>query len=123
MLSHDNLLWDALAILERLNVERGKEVIVSYLPLSHVAAQLVDLYITMWAGASVYFADKNALKGSLVHTLQDVQPTKFLGVPRVWEKMHEKITHVAAQNGYLKKAIATWAKAQALQHHLDRMNG
>lgn len=40
MLSHDNLTWDAQAVSEYLEVETGKECIVSYLPLSHVAAQV-----------------------------------------------------------------------------------
>lgn len=123
MLSHDNLTWDALAVLERLDVRRGQEVLVSYLPLSHVAAQLVDIYITMTVGAAIYFADKDALKGSLVNTLQEVRPTKFLAVPRVWEKIHEKMMQVATQNGYLKRSIASWAKGHALQHHMDRING
>ncbi|KAG5887359.1 hypothetical protein JTB14_018374 [Gonioctena quinquepunctata] len=124
MLSHDNFTWDALAVVERLRIQRGSEqVLVSYLPLSHVAAQTVDIYITMLVGASVYFADKDALKGTLVDTLKEVRPTKFLGVPRVWEKIHEKMMAVAAQNGYLKKIIATWAKQQALQHHLDAIQG
>ncbi|KAJ8955436.1 hypothetical protein NQ318_003535 [Aromia moschata] len=123
MLSHDNLIWDALAITEKLTVDRGNEILVSYLPLSHVAAQIVDIFVCISIGAKVYFADKNALKGSLVNTLQEVQPTKFLAVPRVWEKIHEKMMQVAAQNGYLKRAIASWAKSHALQHHLDQING
>lgn len=123
MLSHDNLTWDALAISERVDMHEGKEVIVSFLPLSHVAAQVVDIYLTMTMGAAVYFADKNALRGSLVNTLQEVQPTKFLAVPRVYEKIYEKMQQIAAQNGYLKKTIAGWAKRQALEYHLGRLNG
>lgn len=123
MLNHDNLTWDALSIAERFQVYRGCEVLVSYLPLSHVAAQIVDIYIGTTCGATVYFADKNALKGSLVNTLQEVQPTTFLGVPRVWEKIHEKMLQIGAQGGGVKKAIASWAKSHGLQHHLDRING
>nr|CAH7763094.1 unnamed protein product [Callosobruchus chinensis] len=123
MLSHDNFTWDALTIIERLNLERGSEVLVSYLPLSHVAAQVVDIYITMSVGAAVYFADKDALKGSLIFTLQEAQPTKFLAVPRVWEKIYEKMQQVAAQNGYIKRTISAWAKSYALQHHLEKING
>jgi long-subunit acyl-CoA synthetase (AMP-forming) len=40
MLSHDNLSWDALAIGSYLKLKTGQEEIVSYLPLSHVAAQV-----------------------------------------------------------------------------------
>lgn len=123
MLSHDNLTWDALAVSERVNVNINKERLVSYLPLSHVAAQLVDIYIAMLNAICVYFADPDALKGTLVKTLQEVQPTRFLGVPRVWEKMHERMMEVAAENGSIKTALASWAKNQALQYHLNKIKG
>lgn len=123
MLHHDNLCWDALSVCERLQVERGCEKIISYLPLSHVAAQVVDIYIAITIAGTVYFADKDALKGSLINTLQEVQPTYFLGVPRVWEKIYEKMMQIGAQGGSLKKSIATWAKGHGLQHNLDKMNG
>lgn len=41
---------------------------------------------------SVYYADSNALKGTLVQTLQKAQPTIHLGVPRVWEKVKDALT-------------------------------
>lgn len=123
MLSHDNLTYNATVILERLRLTRGEESLISYLPLSHVAAQIVDIYLSMCAGAAVYFADKDALKGSLVNTLQEVRPTKFLGVPRVYEKIYEKMQQIAAQNGFIKKAIASWAKEYTLQYHLNLING
>lgn len=123
MLSHDNMTYNASVILERLRLVRGEESLISYLPLSHVAAQIVDIYLCMSAGAAVYFADKDALKGSLVNTLQEVRPTKFLGVPRVYEKIYEKMQQIAAQNGFIKKAIASWAKEYTLQYHLNLING
>lgn len=73
--------------------------------------------------ATVYFADKNALKGSLLDTLVAARPTAFLGVPRVWEKIYEKMQAVARGNGPIKTWIATWAKNQGLQYNMDRMNG
>jgi long-chain-fatty-acid--CoA ligase ACSBG len=47
--------------------------------------------LKLFAGATVYFADKNALKGSLVATLKEVRPTIFFGVPRIYEKIQEKM--------------------------------
>lgn len=123
MLNHDNLIWDALSIHERAQLDLGTERIVSFLPLSHVAAQVVDIYLVISIGASVYFADKNALKGTLVETLREAEPTRFLGVPRVWEKIREKMLAVGKQNGPLKTALATWAKGHALQYHTNRMKG
>ena len=75
-----------------------EEAIVSYLPLSHIAAQMLDIHspinFSARAGTSacVYFARPTALKdGSLVLTMQAARPTYFFGVPRVWEKMGAKI--------------------------------
>lgn len=95
----------------------GSEEIMSYLPLSHVAAQLVDCYMALAIGANVMFADKDALKGTLVDNLKEIRPTQFLGVPRVYEKIAEKMQEAAAKNSGLKKAVANWAKATATQHH------
>lgn len=44
-------------------------------------------------------------------------------MPRVWEKMYEKIMAVGAKSGSLKKNIAIWAKDKGLKHHLARING
>jgi long-chain-fatty-acid--CoA ligase ACSBG len=44
MLSHDNYTWDAEAILEHMKVGEATEVLVSFLPLSHVAAQVMALF-------------------------------------------------------------------------------
>lgn len=123
MLSHDNITWNATAISERINLSMGKESVVSYLPLSHVAAQIVDIYLVTLNAGTVYFADPNALKGSLISTLKEAQPTKFLGVPRVWEKIHETMLQIGSQNGVVKKTLASWAKNQALQHYMDNING
>lgn len=124
MLSHDNFTWNAYANTVRLDtIQNGKEVVVSYLPLSHVAAQILDIFVSLTVAATVYFADKDALKGSLVKTLIEARPTNFLGVPRVYEKIHEKMLQVASSNGALKRIISGWAKNVVLNHHLDRMAG
>ena len=58
-----------------------------------------------------------------MNTLQEVRPTRFLAVPRVWEKIHEKMMQVGSQSGTVKRAIASWAKGHGLQHYMDKMNG
>jgi len=124
MLSHDNLTWDAKMISNFLpNINLGDEVVISYLPLSHVAAQLVDIYVVLTIAGTICFADKDALKGTLVKTLQDAKPTRFMGVPRVYEKIQEKMMSIGAQTGGIKKMLANWAKGVTLQHHLDSMAG
>lgn len=77
----------------------------------------------VYTGSTVYFADKNALKGSLVETLVLAQPTIFFGVPRVWEKFHEKMMEKARSNGAIKTWIAKWAKNQGLHYYTNKMNG
>ena len=55
---------------------------VSYLPLSHIATQLMDIYTVMACAGTCWFAQPDALKGSLLQTMKEVRPTVFLGVPR-----------------------------------------
>ncbi|CAF4792873.1 unnamed protein product [Pieris macdunnoughi] len=124
MLSHDNLTWDAHTCTLRVNnVQPAVDRIISYLPLSHVAAQVIDIYITLGSAVAVYFAQPDALKGSLLETLKEIRPTKFMGVPRIWEKMYERIVAVGSSRGALTKRIASWAKDQGSKHHLARING
>ncbi|XP_022118803.2 long-chain-fatty-acid--CoA ligase ACSBG2 isoform X3 [Pieris rapae] len=124
MLSHDNLTWDAYTCTLRVgNVQPAMDRIISYLPLSHVAAQVIDIYITLGSAVAVYFAQPDALKGSLLETLKEIRPTKFMGVPRIWEKMYERIVAVGSSRGAMTKCIASWAKEQGSKHHLARING
>lgn len=69
----------------------------------------------MSAGYSVYFAQPDALKGSLVVTLKEVKPTVFLGVPRVWEKMQERMLEVGKSITGFKRTLADWAKDVGLK--------
>lgn len=58
-----------------------------------------------------------------METLLVARPTVFLGVPRVWEKIYEKMQTIARNNGKLKTWISTWAKAQGLKYNMNKMNG
>lgn len=124
MLNHDNLTWNAHAIGKKLPaIQYGKEVLISYLPLSHIAGQMVDIFLAIQFACTVYFADKDALKGTLVKTLQVARPTRFLGVPRVYEKIQEKMLQVGAQGSAVKKMISSWAKGVTLAHHMSIIEG
>jgi len=118
MLSHDNITWTAMSCSSYFNMELGKEVVISYLPLSHVAAQMVDIYAPIINAGVCYFAQPDALKGSLINTLKEVRPTAFLGVPRVWEKIHERMMDVGRKTKGIKKSIATWAKSLGLEANM-----
>ena len=56
---------------------------VSFLPMNHIAAQFVDTMIPVMYPVTVYIARPDALRGSLLNTLQLAQPTLFVAVPRV----------------------------------------
>lgn len=123
MLSHDNVTWTVRTALSVINIERGQEVVVSYLPLSHAAAQMFDMWMGIAYAVTTYFAQPDALKGSLGTTLKEARPTCFLGVPRVWEKMEEKMKEVGAKAPPMRKKVAAWAKAIGLQYNYSAMNG
>ncbi|XP_060763020.1 long-chain-fatty-acid--CoA ligase ACSBG2-like isoform X2 [Neoarius graeffei] len=122
MLSHDNITWITTAVGSTISLNNGQESVVSYLPLSHVAAQLTDMWICIRYAGTTYFAQPDALKGSLATTLREVRPTSFLGVPRVWEKMHEAMKDIGAKSSLMKKTIANWAKGIGLKASYNAMN-
>jgi long-chain-fatty-acid--CoA ligase ACSBG len=78
MISHDNYTWTTDAIAHYLGYDTperaGKSRFISLLPLSHVAAQIVDLVIAIRYGANLFFTDPSALQGNLVRFLQIAKP-------------------------------------------------
>ncbi|XP_065102851.1 long-chain-fatty-acid--CoA ligase ACSBG2 isoform X2 [Paramisgurnus dabryanus] len=124
MLSHDNLTWTALSTgidVGLTTADKSQEMVVSYLPLSHIAAQMLDIWIPMNVGGATYFAQPDALKGSLANTLREIRPTAFMGVPRVWEKMQEKMKSIGAKSSTVRRKVASWAKDVGLQTNLNKM--
>ena len=89
MLSHDNITFNAINSVKSMNMEGNNIRLLSFLPLSHVAANVIDIHAAMRAKGTTYFADKNALRTSLVENLKWCRPTEFGAVPRVWEKVRE----------------------------------
>lgn len=124
MLSHDNLTWDVAAVMNVIKKQMGKtlgceQVILSYLPLSHIAAQMLDIMFTCYTGGSIWFATPDALKGGLLPLLQQTRPTFLFGVPRVWEKIMDAMKAKGANNSNFKKKIVNWAKYIALNVNLS----
>ncbi|KAF1790591.1 AMP-binding, conserved site [Phytophthora cactorum] len=106
MISHDNVVWTILSVVGMIKRNFNHEMhngdrLVSYLPMSHVAAQLIDIWLPICGGLQIYFAQPDALKGSLGVTLK--------------EKIAEKMWSIAAQTTGIKKRIAGWAKDKAAQ--------
>lgn len=105
MLSHDNISFDARAAFQHYSLNTNDDCMVSYLPLSHIAGQIADIFGPLATGTQIYFARRDALKGTLADTLKVVRPTLFFAVPRVWEKFMEKMKAIGAQNSTMKRWI------------------
>lgn len=135
MISHDNILFESLSVtlgcVKVLGTKKEEERVLSYLPLSHVAGMMIDAIVPIviaeytkgWC--SVNFARPYDLKaGSIGERLKAVQPTIFFGVPRVWEKIMEKLLAVGASmpDGF-KKNLAKNAKAASLKAQQNQQLG
>jgi long-chain acyl-CoA synthetase len=81
-LTHRNVLYEAVA--SELVADLPDEVIaISYLPLAHIAERVLSVYLPIRLAAHLYFCPDTT---QLLQTMQEVHPTAFFGVPRVWEK-------------------------------------
>lgn len=110
MITHKNIMVSVKRVLLLLQLKSSigflsQENFISYLPLNHITAQFTDIYLPIITLSKVWFADKNALKTTLIDTLKDVRPTCFTGVPRIWEKIQEQISEEIKKEG-LKGTLA-----------------
>lgn len=110
MLSHRNITWTADALIGYLGIGAGEQFL-SYLPLSHIAEQMVSLHAPIRVGACTAFAESLE---NLPRNLTEVRPTVFFAVPRVWEKVQAAISAAGAQAPPLRRRIAAWARRQGL---------
>ncbi|MFW5877417.1 MAG: AMP-dependent synthetase/ligase, partial [Myxococcota bacterium] len=105
MLSHGSLAWTGQALLDLVALG-PEDRALSYLPLSHIAEQNVTLHGAITIGVSIYFAESME---ALPKNLAEVQPTMFLGVPRVWEKLQAGIAAKLGSATGAKKRLLDWA--------------
>jgi long-chain acyl-CoA synthetase len=105
MLSHDTLAYTARTAVDLFDLD-ASERLVSYLPLSHIAEQMFTVHGGTTAGFSVYYAESI---DKLADNLQEVQPTIFFGVPRVWERMYNAVSERLAESSGARAKIASWA--------------
>ena len=112
MLTHGNLLAAADAYVAAYELEPSEEVL-SYLPLCHIAERLVSLVDALRAGYLVNFGEG---PDTFAADLAETQPTFFLGVPRVWERMMATVEIRVADADPLKRlAYRFWiARGRAL---------
>lgn len=111
MLTHQNIAWVASACLDVHSMQSG-DVVVSYLPLCHIAEQIFTLYVPLTAGSTVYFAGGIP---QLRETLLLARPTLFLAVPRVWEKLQAAVQAQLAKASPLQARVIAWARDVGLR--------
>lgn len=99
MLSHANLSVAAETAAGFYGA-RPDEEILSYLPLCHVAERLISVVVAMRAGYIVNFGEGGE---SFPNDLREVQPTFFLGVPRVWERLAAGVQFRIANASRIKR--------------------
>ncbi len=110
MLSHDNLVWTAGVLVREFELGPGDSVI-SYLPLSHIAEQIITVHGPLAIGATTWFAESLE---KMAENLREVRPELFFAVPRVWEKIQAAIGEAAASSGTIKRKIGAWARKVGL---------
>ena len=98
------------------------DMLLSYLPLCHVAERIFTVWFNLSAGSMVNFAESIE---TVPQNLREVQPTIFLGVPRIWEKLHAGITIRAASASRLKRLnFKLWTGvARRIAADLERTGG
>jgi long-chain acyl-CoA synthetase len=104
MLSHRNLVSNVRSCVERLPVDHTGNSL-SFLPASHVYERMI-LYLYMYTGVSIYFAESIDTIGD---NLREVKPQVFTAVPRLLEKVFDKIMAKGYQLKGIQKALFFWA--------------
>ena len=118
MLNHRNILSDAYAGLQSVPAYR-EDVFLSFLPLSHMLERTAGYYIPMFAGAQVAFARSVQ---DLAEDLLTIRPTVLISVPRIYERVYNKIAaqleekSTFARNLFQKAVTVGWDRFE----HPDR---
>lgn len=99
MISYGNIRAVAPGIIERLCLDEHSRHL-SYLPLCHVAEQMLTTFTPIYLGSQVNFGE--SLR-TVQEDLREVAPTLFLGVPRIWEKLHASISIRMHETGRFRR--------------------
>lgn len=111
MITHENLRFAAITWGLVYEYRKNDEVL-SYLPLCHVAERVISVANAVYHGYVVNFGEDT---NSFTEDLREVQPTFFLGVPRVWEKMLAAVQIRSNDATWLKRSLFNfWIKQGGL---------
>ena len=106
MLTHGNIASNVSAVIDLLEMTPADSSL-SFLPLSHIFERMVD-YLMFAAGVSIAYVET---MDTIAQNMQEVRPTIVVSVPRIYEKIHDRITDTAMRAGGAKRAIFLWARA------------
>ncbi|MDI1255660.1 MAG: AMP-binding protein [Flavobacterium sp.] len=119
MLSHKNIVSNVLGSAPRIPFVEGSTRALSFLPICHIYERMI-LYIYQYYSVSVYFAESI---DKLVDNLKEAQPTVITAVPRLLEKVYDKIYAKGAELTGIKKKLFFWAIDLGLQYKPYGENG
>ncbi|MFZ4289666.1 AMP-dependent synthetase/ligase [Variovorax sp. HJSM1_2] len=101
MISYGNIAAMAPGIVDRLGLTPQTSHL-SYLPLCHVAEQMLTVFVPVYLGSRVDFGESIR---TVQEDLREVAPSMFLGVPRIWEKLHSAISLKMHEAGGLRQRL------------------
>jgi long-chain acyl-CoA synthetase len=101
MLSHHNILWNAYSSLQKTPVYPD-DVFLSFLPLSHTLERTLGYYLPMMAGACVTYARSTITLGE---DLMTIKPTVLISVPRIFERMYNKLHDEIREKTLFEQAL------------------
>jgi len=119
MLSHKNLVSNVLDSEKRVPFDKGSSKALSFLPVCHVFERMI-LYLYQYCGVEIYFAESI---DQMSNNLLEVKPTVMTAVPRLYEKVYDKIIAKGATLGGIKKALFFWAVNLGLKFEPYGQNG
>jgi long-chain acyl-CoA synthetase len=119
MLSHRNIVSNVLDSSPRIPFEEGTSVALSFLPICHIFERVI-LYIYQYYSVSIYFAESIE---KLSDNIKEVRPTVFSVVPRLLEKVYDKIYAKGTELTGIKKKLFFWAIDLGLKYKPYGANG
>ncbi|MBL0343441.1 MAG: long-chain fatty acid--CoA ligase [Bacteroidetes bacterium] len=104
MLSHHNLVSNFIAVEHLPPVKQGDKIL-SFLPLNHIYERMLT-YLYMYLCTSIYYAESMETIGD---NIREVKPTAFSAVPRLIEKVYDRIVAKGTELTGIKRALFFWA--------------
>lgn len=119
MLSHHNLVSNVLNSTARVPLEHGKSKALSFLPVCHIFERII-LYLYQYCGIEIYFAESNE---TIFENLKETKPHIMTAVPRLYEKVYDKIVAKGTELKGIKKTLFFWAIELGLKYEPFGKNG